>query len=96
MNPQKVQRDKVCDLEDLPNIGKAMAADLRSIGIYRPEQLMGQDPFHLYEALCKQSGVRQDPCVLDVFMSIVHFMDGGEALPWWSFTEQRKRTYGHL
>jgi hypothetical protein len=37
--------------------------------------------------------VRQDPCVLDVFMSIVHFMDGGEALPWWSFTEERKRSY---
>jgi hypothetical protein len=91
MNPQKVQREKVFELEDLPNIGKAMAADLRGIGIRSPQQLVGQDPFRLYEALCRHSGVRQDPCVLDVFMSIVHFMDGGEALTWWSFTPARKR-----
>lgn len=91
MNPQKVQREKVSRLEDLPNIGKQMAADLRSIGIRLPEQLAGQDPLKLYEALCERTGVRQDPCVLDVFISIVHFMDGGDALPWWSFTAQRKR-----
>jgi hypothetical protein len=93
MNPQKVQRDMVFKLEDLPNIGKAMATDLRGIGIREPEQLVGNDAIKMYEALCELTGVRQDPCVLDVFMSIVHFMDGGEALPWWSFTEERKRIY---
>jgi hypothetical protein len=81
MNPQKVQRDKVSKLEDLPNIGKAMATDLRGIGIRVPGQLVGSNAFKMYEALCARTGVRQDPCVLDVFMSIVHFMDGGEALP---------------
>jgi hypothetical protein len=91
MNPQKVQREKVSELEDLPNIGKEMATDLRCIGIRTPEQLCGQDPFKMYETLCERTGVRQDPCVIDVFISIVHFMDGGEALPWWSFTAQRKR-----
>jgi Pathogenicity locus len=93
MNPQKVQRDKVTQLEDLPNIGKAMATDLRIIGIHTPEQLAGKNPFQLYEALCKRTGVRHDPCVIDVFMSIVHFMDGGEARPWWSFTGERKHSY---
>jgi hypothetical protein len=82
MNPQKVQRDKVFKLEDLPNIGKAMARDLRGIGIREPGQLVGNNAFKMYEALCDRTCVRQDPCVLDVFMSIVHFMDGGEALPW--------------
>lgn len=91
MNPQKVQRDKVFELEDLPNIGKATATSLRCIGIRAPEQLAGQDPFRLYQALCERTGTRQDPCVLDVFMSIVHFMDGGDARPWWSFTAARKR-----
>jgi hypothetical protein len=91
MNPHKVQREKVSRLEDLPNIGKEMATDLRCIGICTPEQLTGQDPFKMYEALCERTGLRQDPCVIDVFISIVHFMDGGEALPWWSFTDQRKR-----
>jgi hypothetical protein len=92
-NPQKVQRDKVSKLEDLPNIGKEMAKDLRILGIRTPEQLVGQYPFKLYEALCERTGVRHDPCVIDVFISIVRFMDGGDALPWWSFTEERKRTY---
>jgi hypothetical protein len=93
MNPQKVQRDKVFELEDLPNIGKAMATDLRCIGIRSPQQLVGKDPFQLYEALCKRTGVRHDPCVIDVFRSITHFMGGGDALPWWSFTSERKQTY---
>lgn len=90
MNPQKVRRDKVFALEDLPNIGKSIATDLRRIGICAPEQLVGQNPFRLYRALCELSGVRQDPCVIDVFMSIVHFMDGGDARPWWTFTAARK------
>jgi hypothetical protein len=93
MNPQKVQRDRLNKLEDLPNIGKQMAADLRLIGIHAPQQLAGKDPFKLYETLCGKTGIRHDPCVIDVFISIVRFMDGGEALPWWSFTAERKRTF---
>jgi hypothetical protein len=91
MNPQKVRRDRVRELEDLPNIGKAMAADLRLIGIQRPEQLTGRDAFEMHEALCAKTGQRHDPCVIDVFMSVVHFANGGEALPWWNFTDERKR-----
>jgi hypothetical protein len=26
-------------------------------------------------------------------MSVVHFMEGGEPLPWWSFTDERKQIY---
>lgn len=91
MNPQKVRRDQIFELEDLPNIGKAIATDLRIIGIRTPQQLAGQDPLRMYAALSAQKGIRQDPCVIDVFMSIVHFMDGGDARPWWSFTAARKR-----
>lgn len=91
MNPQKVRRDRVRELEDLPNIGKAMAADLRLIGIHRPEQLIGRDAFEMHETLCAKTGRRHDPCVIDVFMSVVHFANGGEALPWWNFTDERKR-----
>ncbi|MDO9208140.1 MAG: helix-hairpin-helix domain-containing protein, partial [Sulfuricurvum sp.] len=45
MNPVKVIREKVSKLTDLPNIGKTVAADLKSIGIVTPEQLAGQDPY---------------------------------------------------
>jgi hypothetical protein len=91
MNPSKVDRARLERLEDLPNIGRAMAADLRRIGIHRPADLAGRDPFELYEDLGRATGRRQDPCVLDVFMSVTHFMDGGDALPWWTFTAARRR-----
>jgi len=78
-------------LEDIPNIGKAIAEDLRRIGIQEPEGLKGQDPFRLYEALNLLLGRRQDPCVLDVFIAAVRFMEGGPPRPWWHFTAERKR-----
>jgi hypothetical protein len=84
-------RDKVSRLDALPNIGKAMAADLHLIGINHPSKLIGMEPYQMYEALCAATGKKQDPCVIDVFMSVVHFMEGGEALPWWSFTQERKK-----
>jgi len=79
-------------LEDIPNIGKAIAADLRRIGIQDPEGLKGQDPYGLYEALNHLLGKRQDPCLLDVFISAVRFMEGEPPRPWWHFTAERKRT----
>jgi Pathogenicity locus len=84
-------RETVSRLDALPNIGKAIAADLRLIGVDHPKKLVGRNPFEMYEALCAATGKRQDPCVLDVFMSAVHFMEGGEPLPWWSFTAERKK-----
>ena len=67
-----------------------MAGDLRLIGIDSPKELIGKNPFELYDKLCTKSGKRHDPCVIDVFMSVVRFMEGGDALPWWAFTEERK------
>ncbi|MBA3037008.1 MAG: hypothetical protein FP814_11015 [Desulfobacterium sp.] len=32
-----------------------------------------------------------DQCVIDVFISVMHFMEGGNPLPWWSFTGERKQ-----
>ncbi len=84
-------RDKVSRLEELPNIGKAMAADLHLIGISHPNKLIGMEPLQMYEALCTATGKKHDPCAIDVFMSAVHFMEGGEPLPWWSFTQERKK-----
>ncbi len=84
-------RNSVSRLDALPNIGRAIAADLALIGIDHPAKLAGRDPFAMYSELCAVTGKRHDPCVLDVFISVVHFMEGGEPLPWWSFTERRKR-----
>ena len=78
-------------LEDLPNIGKAIARDLRRVGIREPSELPGRDPYELYQALERVTGQRQDPCLLDVFISVVRFMEGGPPHPWWFFTSERKQ-----
>jgi hypothetical protein len=90
MNPAKVVRDRIRTLTDLPNVGPAVAADLRRLGIDSPEQLKGRDALALYDQLCAITGRRQDPCVIDVFLSITRFMEGDEARPWWHYTAQRK------
>ncbi|MGW8315331.1 MAG: helix-hairpin-helix domain-containing protein [Bacteroidales bacterium] len=93
MNPNKVIRSSTRRLTDLPNIGPAMASDLELLGIHSPKDLEGRDPFDLYELLCLKTHSRQDPCVLDTFMSITDFMRGNEPRPWWDYTEERKRRY---
>lgn len=77
-------------LLQIPNVGKAVAEDLRNIGITRPAQLKGKDGIALYHKLNKVTGVRHDPCMADTLMAAVDFMDGGKAKPWWSFTKKRK------
>jgi Pathogenicity locus len=81
-------------LEHLPNIGPALAADLRLIGVEHPRELRGKDAFVLYQKLCEATGQRQDPCVLDTFMAAVDFMRGAPAAPWWHYTPQRKALFG--
>ncbi len=88
----RIARAAMTRLEDLPNVGKAIAADLRGIGIRTPAQLVGKDPYALYAKLNRVTGTRHDPCVLDTFIAVVRFVDGGPVRPWWAFTSERKRT----
>jgi hypothetical protein len=83
-------------LEQLPNIGPSLAADLRLIGIDEPGQLRGKDAFVLYQRLCAVTNQRQDPCVLDTFMAATDFMGGAPAAPWWTYTAQRKALVGQV
>ena len=77
-------------LEQIPNVGPSLAEDFRKIGIDAPDKLVGQDPYMLYDRLCAVTGTRQDPCVIDVFISAVRFMEGADAVPWWAYTPERK------
>ena len=90
MSPHKVDRAGVKQFTDLPNVGKATAGDLLVLGFQSPSQLAGECPFEMHERLCQLTGVRHDPCVIDVFMSIVDFMNGKPPQPWWAFTAIRK------
>ena len=95
-SPKALSADTCERLEQLPNVGPAIAADLRAIGIQHPAQLKGQDAHALYRRLCDLSGVRHDPCVLDTFMAATDFMSGAPAAPWWAYTAQRKRLFADL
>ncbi len=85
-----MDRKRLARLEDLPNIGPATAADFRRIGISKPADLTGIDPYRLFDKLCAVTRKRHDPCVLDTFISAVRFMDGAPAKPWWAYTRERK------
>src|ERR1700675_2921435 len=78
-------------LEDIPNIGPAIAADLRQLGITTPADLPGRDPYAMYVDLCRITGQRHDPCLLDTFISAVRFVEGEPKKPWWKYTAERKR-----
>ncbi len=96
MQPDKVKREKVKALTDLPNVGPATAGDLRLLGIDKAEQLVGRDAYALYRQLCDMTQVRHDPCVLDVFLSLVDFANGAPARAWWHYTAQRKQQWPSL
>lgn len=95
--PAKAAHAGACEqLEQLPNVGPAIAADLRLLGIHQPRELAQRDAFELYQALCRATGARQDPCVLDTFLAITDFMRGAPARPWWAYTGERKARFGAL
>jgi hypothetical protein len=82
-------------LEQIPNIGRSIAQDLREIGIQTPDALRSENAQTVYEALCMKRGVRQDPCVLDTFMAAIDFMNGAPPTPWWHYTPLRKESAKH-
>jgi hypothetical protein len=45
-----VANRNLTNLEDLPNVGPAIAKDLRRIGVLEPKALVGRDPFAMFFA----------------------------------------------
>src|SRR6516225_3861326 len=88
-SPSRV-RTHVARLEDIPNVGTAIAGDLRRLGITLPADLPGRDPYAMYDDLCRITGQRHDPCLLDTFIAAVRFMEGESKKPWWKYTAERK------
>lgn len=84
-------RKQLARLEDIPNIGPAVADDLRHLGINVPADLLGLNPYAMYDDLCQMTGQRHDPCLLDTFIAAVRFMEGAPKTPWWKYTAERKR-----
>ena len=80
-------------LADMTNVGPATLGDLKLLGIQRVAQLaklQPSDAFVLWRKLGRLTGGLHDPCVIDVFMSVISQAHGNTPCPWWHFTKQRK------
>lgn len=89
-----MQRNGIKDFKAIPNVGPAMEKDLIALGLNHPQDLVGKDPYNMYEERCRVTGKHHDPCVIDVFISAVRYMEGGPARKWWEFTNERKERLG--
>jgi Pathogenicity locus len=91
---EMMPRIDINNLQDIPNIGKATEKNLNILGINKPNQLIGRDPYKMYNELCNVANQKYDPCLIDIFISAVKFMEGGSPKKWWEFTEERKIKMG--
>ncbi|MBD8526413.1 helix-hairpin-helix domain-containing protein [Pseudomarimonas arenosa] len=74
----------------MPNVGPATIGDFELLGIRAPSDLVGEDPYALYKQLQRLQGQHLDPCVCDVLIASVRFMEGAEPQPWWHYTVRAK------
>jgi hypothetical protein len=81
-------------LRDLYSVGPATVRDLKLLGITRVEQLAGRDARKLYDRLCRLTGKRCDPCVMDVLSAAIAQAQDPylprEHRTWWYWSRFRK------
>jgi len=83
-------RTDITNFKEVPNVGPATIKYLSIIGINTPYELIGQNPYSMYEDLCNILGKKFDPCLADVFISAVRFMEGAPPKKWWKYSKERK------
>ena len=86
----KNRRD-IISFKEIPNVGPATVRYLNIIGINTPFELIGQNPISMYSELCSTTNTPFDPCLADVFISAVRFMEGAPPRNWWYYTKERKK-----
>jgi hypothetical protein len=81
------------DFQRIPGVGKQIAEDLWTLGYRSVEDLRGQDPEGMYDALCRQANMMIDRCMLYVFRCAVYFASNSrhdpELLKWWRWKDER-------
>ena len=86
-----MKRSDIKQFHDIPNVGVAIEKDFFALGMCKPIELIGKDPYQMYSDLCRITQKKQDPCLIDVFISAVRYMEGKKKKKWWEFTEERKK-----
>jgi len=81
-------------LEDLFSVGPAMRSEFELLGIHTVARLAQHEPEALYDELCRKTGKRQDPCVLDTFRAAIEQARDPYLPPekcrWWYWSRVRK------
>jgi hypothetical protein len=84
--------------KDLYSVRPATVRDLKLLGITRGEQPVGRDARKLYDRLCRRTGKRCDPFMMDVLSAaIAQAQDPGlpqEKRKWWYWSQIRKSRNG--
>jgi hypothetical protein len=65
---------------------KTLFYSVRLLSINDPFELVGRDPYVMYNDLCNITNQYHDLCVIEVFILAVRYMEGGVAKKWWEFT----------
>ena len=78
------------ELQEIPNVGPAIARKLERLDIARVGDLRDRDAEELFERLCALDGQRHDPCLLDTFVAAVDYANGAPPRPWWEYSRERK------
>ncbi|MBN2289744.1 MAG: helix-hairpin-helix domain-containing protein [Candidatus Glassbacteria bacterium] len=80
------------EFRKISGVGPATAEDLWSLGFRSAEELKGQDPEAMFQALCSLAGGQVDRCMLYVFRCAVYFVTEQEHEPellkWWSWKDK--------
>lgn len=85
-------RTDIHDFNRIPNVGPATIRYLKALGIKTPFEIIGQNPYSMYMELCDMTGENIDPCLADIFISAVKFMEGEPPQKWWHYSKERKKT----
>jgi len=84
--------------QDLFSVGPAIERDFELMRIRSVARLAKQNPQKMYDKMCKLTGQRQDPCVLDTFEAAVAQAVNprlpAEKCQWWYWSKIRKARDG--
>lgn len=79
-------------LEEIPGVGRRIAAVMEQLGIRQVSDLRGQDPEELYLRECAMKGFQEDRCALYVWRAAVYYAEHGtrdpEKLKWWYWKDR--------
>lgn len=89
----QTDRQTIVRFDEIVNIGPAMTAVFFRMGMKKPQELVGKDPLKLYQRICRVDRKFYDPCVLDVLMATVDYMNDRQPKSWWKYSSMRKKTY---